>query len=314
MDYHARARAILVTARSQRIGESLQIPDPVQSARCTICHSPAETLPASAFEKGIKPDFAVSCETCHGPAEGWLRSHTRKDFSHADRVGDGMRDLRNLYVRAGVCVACHQNLDPEVLAAGHPELIFEFDGQTQAEPPHWREHVDRSGAQTWLIGQAVALREMSWQMQRQPDPQSEKRLSALIWLLGKVAEQTPGLPKISAPVELDYSSVTKRADELARHAAAIPWNQQMADNCIHLLAGSGDEFTSPQPDEIRRAELLALALDRVLPATTLEEDRRTHAAGAVRSLFSEVDSTDAFDRIRFADSLRELSTILNRGP
>lgn len=41
-----------------------------------------------------------------------------------------MRDLRNLYARANACVACHQNVDPEILKAGHPELVFELDRQS----------------------------------------------------------------------------------------------------------------------------------------------------------------------------------------
>ena len=40
------------------------------------------------------------------------------------RVGAGMRDLRNFYVRANTCVACHQNVDQELRTAGHPLLTF----------------------------------------------------------------------------------------------------------------------------------------------------------------------------------------------
>jgi len=81
----------------------------------------------------------VSCENCHGPAENWLRAHTRSDWTHADRTFAGMRDLKNLYVRANNCVACHQTVELPLLKAGHPELIFELDGQSVSEPKHWRK-------------------------------------------------------------------------------------------------------------------------------------------------------------------------------
>jgi hypothetical protein len=89
----------------------------------------------------------VSGGSCHGPAEAWLRSHTRSDLTHADRVASGMRDLRSLYHRANACVACHQTLEPEIVAVGrHPVLYFELDGQAHSQPKHWREPAaDRSG-------------------------------------------------------------------------------------------------------------------------------------------------------------------------
>jgi len=81
-----------------------------------------------------------------------------------------MRDLKNLYVRANTCVACHQTVATPLLKAGHPELIFELDGQCVSQPRHWREKTNWNGAQAWLIGQAVALREMSWQLSREAEP------------------------------------------------------------------------------------------------------------------------------------------------
>ncbi|MDB6039794.1 MAG: hypothetical protein JWM99_3635, partial [Verrucomicrobiales bacterium] len=110
----------------------------------------------------------VSCENCHGRAEPWIRSHTRTDLGHAERTNLGIRDLRDIYVRANKCVACHQNLDGQILAAGHPELIFELDGQAASQPRHWREKLDHG--QLWLEGQAVALREMSWQLTDSKQP------------------------------------------------------------------------------------------------------------------------------------------------
>ncbi|MGZ8938209.1 MAG: hypothetical protein ACXW32_03245, partial [Limisphaerales bacterium] len=68
------------------------------------------------------------------------------------------------YNRANACVACHQVLDPRLLAAGHPELIFELDGQTSAMPRHWLEKDEQYRQKGWLTGQAAALREVTAQM------------------------------------------------------------------------------------------------------------------------------------------------------
>ena len=65
-----------------------------------------------------------------------------------DRTAAGMRDLQNLYVRANICVACHQNVDADILKAGHPELIFELDGKSVAEPKHWSAEKNGNGAQS----------------------------------------------------------------------------------------------------------------------------------------------------------------------
>ena len=113
--HHERPFATLTTARSERLAETLKISDPTQSARCTVCHAPMQTVPAERRADAVKISDGVSCENCHGPAENWIRSHTRKDYTHADRINAGMRDLQNLYVRANTCVACHQNVDADIL-------------------------------------------------------------------------------------------------------------------------------------------------------------------------------------------------------
>src|SRR5476649_2280694 len=99
-----------------------------------------------------------------------------------------MRDLRNAYVRANTCVACHQVLDADILKAGHPELIFELDGQTASEPRHWKEKEAWFGPNAWLVGQAVALREISMQLSK--DDADNSSLAAqqrtLVWLMSHV--------------------------------------------------------------------------------------------------------------------------------
>src|SRR6185503_19455634 len=136
----------------------------------------------------------VSCESCHGGAQSWLLSHTRTDYNHADRIAAGMRELHDLRSRAQACVACHEYIDPAIVKAGHPVLTFELDGQMVTQPRHWREPADFYGPRAWLVGQAVALQELSWRL-AQGEPADRDRWAALVWLLEKVSPIDENLPK-----------------------------------------------------------------------------------------------------------------------
>ncbi len=191
-DFHARSYAVLTDARSARIADTLGISPAQTSNRCTVCHSPFQSVTPVQLGPDARPDEGVSCESCHGAAETWLRGHTRKDWTYATRVSAGMRDLRSFYVRANTCVACHQNLDAEILKAGHPGLTFELDGQSVAEPKHWNDDDPLSGLRAWLVGQAIALREMSWALSKTAAPIGNEvsRSNGLAWLLAKATIPT----------------------------------------------------------------------------------------------------------------------------
>jgi hypothetical protein len=300
--HHARPYATLETARSERLAEDLRIGNPTQSARCTVCHAPFATVPADRLGHDAQVTEGVSCETCHGPAENWLRSHTRLDYTHADRVAAGMRDLNNLYVRANTCVACHQNLDPEIRAAGHPELIFEMDGQCVTMPRHW--HEEHSGAQSWFVGQAAAAREMSWQLANEPSTSRElvERWSGLVWVLEAQAQTTMNL---LSPSHEDFVHAQARYDRLAKQFADPALSQLDPAKAVGWLAGSADAFTQPNVSKTlaaRRAERLVLALDRLLPDLG---GARTNAVvnESLNKLFVDAQSPPDFEPKRFAKDL-----------
>ena len=148
------------------------------------------------------------------------------------RVSAGMRDLRSYYVRANTCVACHQNIDADIIKAGHPELVFELDGQSVSEPKHWRDDDPAGGPRAWLVGQAVALREMSWMLAKQntTDADNNARWHALVWLLAKATANETRLQAIESPGATasrdSFATVQRQADLLARQAAAIPWDDR----------------------------------------------------------------------------------------
>lgn len=304
-DFHSRAFATLTTARSARLGEVLKMGSPKTDARCTSCHAPFQTVPSTQQRKRLDATAGVSCETCHGPAESWLRSHTRSDFTHVDRVNAGMRDLKNLYVRANSCVACHQNVSSNLLAAGHPELIFELDGQSVSEPKHWSESTNWSGAQTWLVGQAVALREMSWELSKTPnDEKLRQKWSGLFWLLAKIQDG-----QISAA--LGANEVQKWSDDLARKAAEREWSPELTRKILHSLANTRDDFQTkdlPQPIQARRAERLVLAMDRLVLAS--DNKLKPAVESELNELFSLVQSLPDFDPAKFAQALGSFSNKL----
>ena len=322
-DFHTRAYAILTDARSARMAESLRLPAAAQeSPRCTVCHSPFQSVP-SARLLPAHPDEGVSCESCHSAAESWLRGHTRKDWTYAMRVTAGMRDLKSFYVRANTCVACHQNLDSDILKAGHPELTFELDGQSVAEPKHWRDDPS-SGLRAWLVGQAVALREMSWALSKNqmPDAEATARWKGLAWLLSKVTSNQTDLPLIDQASATTspalYANVQEQSDVLARRAAEHRFSDEVARQLLQALAATDSEFVASKETStdllFRRAQRLVLALDRLSVALSRESPDLTRDR-ALNQLFDDVRSRADFQPQRLAEHLRSFrGTIRPSGP
>jgi len=312
-DFHARAYAILTNARSARIAETLGLPVAQESNRCTVCHSPFQSVAATRLAPTAHPDEGVSCESCHGAAESWLRGHTRKDWNYAMRVTAGMRDLKSFYVRANTCVACHQNLDSDIAKAGHPELTFELDGQSVAEPKHWRDDDPSSGLRAWLVGQAVALREMSWALSKNetPDAEATAKWKGLAWLLAKATAQQPDLPRIDQPTGTTssavFSSAQEQADLLARRAAESRLSNDFAQQLLRELAATDSEFVISKETShdllFRRAQRLVLALGRLSNAVS-SEPPGTAKDPELTQLFDDVRSRADFQAPRFVEHVR----------
>ena len=315
-DFHTKAFAILTDARSARIAEGVGGGEAMANARCTVCHSPFQTVSQTRLAPGMHPDEGVSCETCHGAAGSWLRGHTRTDWTYAMRVSAGMHDLRNLYVRANTCVACHQNIDNDLLKAGHPTLVFELDSQSVNEPKHWRDDDAWSGARAWLVGQAVALREAAWRSRTDPEPAADAQETsmALAWLLPKVTSSQPTLPKIFEPDSSDLEPVQRQADELARAAANWNPNIDSTTSILHALAATGSEFvvtnkTAAQP-LFYRARRLVFALDRLSAAVNQNRATSLKLDKELNALREDVGQHYGFDASAFAEHLRAFGSKL----
>ncbi len=310
-DFHSRAYATLVTPRSQRIAESLGIKSATEDTRCTICHAPLAALPPGNLDSTASATEGVSCENCHGGAERWLRGHTRPDWSYADRVHAGMRDLRSAFVRANTCVACHQVIDPALVKAGHPELTFELDGQDASEPRHWKEKTDSFGPKAWLTGQAVALREISRQISRERSANQDLRTeqSALVWLLSSLGVFIES-PATEAAKGKESEYYEAWSNDLAQSTSGHEWKSTMTGDGLAALSATSASFTDnsvPLAEREVRAERLVLGLDRLFKSLHPEPSAPGHAE--LSALFDAVQDRDQFDAQKFASLLQKFANV-----
>jgi len=312
-DRHVFAAGILGKGTSLKIAEALGIGDPAKAAQCTVCHSPMEAVPAArlAAEMKSNPDRGVSCEACHGAAGEWLRFHTRKDVTYQQILATGLRDMIDIAGRANACVACHLNLDESIRHAGHPELFFELAGQALAEPPHYVDERPSLGPRSWLTGQAVALREMSWKLAAKRDERLFVRWRALVWLLQMTEPGRKGLPAGE-----DFSAMQSAADRLARQAAQDLWTGTRVSSLLKQYASSHGEFGDGKADRTelrRRAEVLVPSIDRLWAALKKESgivspevDKDLDAASVLAR------QQDDFEPAQFAAALSQLDAALGR--
>jgi hypothetical protein len=161
-DAHFKAYRNLDSPIAQRMGRLLGIDNVAASPKCLACHS----LSVAPEQKARDFDLeGVSCESCHGPASAWLVPHTLKGATTEKSVALGMFDIRDPANRSEKCLSCHlgtaeHDVDHRMIAAGHPDLVFELDSYSAIEPAHWKPAADPyHGVRLWAVGQAIQLRE-----------------------------------------------------------------------------------------------------------------------------------------------------------
>ncbi len=169
-DPHSMAFNSLRTDTAMLMTKGLHIKEPPhEAARCLACHAVA-TSP-DRLAKGFALSEGVSCEVCHGAAEHWLGPHVRDDWKNLTAIQKtdyGMRDTKSLYGRTQMCAECHVGsdgriVDHDLIAVGHPPLMFEMTAYHDSLPKHWNPKRDTSQdpahkALMWLMGQAVTPR------------------------------------------------------------------------------------------------------------------------------------------------------------
>ena len=162
-DKHAKAYATLTNEKLKsgvspsKIATNLKIAKAEASDKCLVCHA----VDVKPELRGPKFDISegVHCDGCHGPAEKWLEPHAEKGWTHEQSVKLGMYDTKSFLLRAEKCVSCHLQIDAEMVAAGHPDLLaFELDTFSATMPPHWRDKGTWAGTKAWATGQVTAAR------------------------------------------------------------------------------------------------------------------------------------------------------------
>jgi hypothetical protein len=159
LDPHARAYETLLRVQAQAIAKNLWAGKALahEAPRCLKCHVDPN------YERA-RPNFrrqdGVGCESCHGASESWLHDHYRPGWQRR-----GMNDTRDLPGRARTCADCHvgvpgNEVDHDLIAAGHPALRFEFATYFANLPPHWDVLQDKAKpdfeARAWVAGQLVS--------------------------------------------------------------------------------------------------------------------------------------------------------------
>jgi hypothetical protein len=160
-DKHAKATEVLSNPVSLRMAKILGIGNPSTEQKCLTCHG--VDVPAQQRAKSYTAE-GVSCEACHGPASGWLGPHTTRGWTHEQSVAAGMYDTKDLVRRTEKCASCHiggadKSVDHEMIAAGHPDLVFDLEAFSAAMPRHWRDDDPWQTVRAWSVGQIVQLRE-----------------------------------------------------------------------------------------------------------------------------------------------------------
>ena len=311
-DPHDDASATLTNGRSKAMARQLGIENAAESKSCTICHSPMRQVPPSrlaAPPEGHPVDSGVSCASCHGPAENWLLSHTRPDFPKDALARLGMRQLGSAYQRANNCVACHQNLSDELVDAKHPALVFELDGLLVAEPKHWREEKGFSNAKTWLVGQAVALRETAAQASRQPGERRTAEIEAIRALLKATGTGWDDAGK----------DLVRSADEFAKRISGAPMSHDQSRAILFKLLGDRTPFQADAFSVVARelrswaigcyAERLTLAMDRLNQSLVASGQQRVIAKDLLDALFDAAKPPASFDAATADEFVEKLDRV-----
>ncbi len=166
-DEHAKAYAVLLEPRSQRIARNLGLADAHTAKICLDCH--ADNVAENLRGRQFQISDGVGCEGCHGGGQRWLGAHVAGLTPTAELQKLGMFPTEDPVARAGLCLSCHLGDDTRfvthrIMGAGHPRLAFELDTFTEIQPAHYQVDDDyrrrkavASGVQTWAIGQAMAV-------------------------------------------------------------------------------------------------------------------------------------------------------------
>jgi hypothetical protein len=163
-DPHARAFEVLQSEAATEIARRLGAGAATEDQSCLSCH----TGRRPGVEEG--PRFTlgegVGCESCHGPASNWIGPHARGLYHYDEILKAGLYPTADAAERARQCLRCHGpgRVRHELIAAGHPALLFDLAAYSRLQPAHFVVDSDYrqrkrplSEAATWGIGASLTL-------------------------------------------------------------------------------------------------------------------------------------------------------------
>jgi len=349
-DRHAKAYDSLLTERGLRIARLLgMVQGPATAAswlenarqpeRCLDCH--ALKLPG---EPKLKPGDGVSCEACHGPAGPWLTQHTERGWEPAKSIALGMRETMDPGKAADICLGCHfgtatRTVDHEMLAAGHPSLVFELDAFSANMPVHWRENSSnrrwfRGGA--WAAGQAVALRESAQRMAR--DARERAWLDFSVYECSSCHHdlrqpswrqergypgRRPGTPPLDTSQQALFALLARAvapaesgrvAENVLERIRATSLDEETVRGLQHAIVDQAEPLAFAG---FRTAQQTAWALDALAVARqgllSGREDDQDPLRLRIGALFGLLRDAAAYDPARFAAAVRALRPALPSG-
>jgi hypothetical protein len=233
LDPHRNAFLALFDCRSESIRRNLgrELP-PSEDPLCLSCHGQADSPEAvrslgtidcessGSISLMIGPS-GVGCEDCHGAAGPWIDLHYREGWPERfPEAASTMRSLAPTVDRASVCLRCHvgsglaQEVNHDLIAAGHPRLNFELVSFSDRMPRHW----DQEATEDERRGLGLPER----------DPAGE-------WAIGQVASLRSTLDVLAA-----------RSDETAEGPADPPWpefSEYACYSCHHALVDGGLHYS-----------------------------------------------------------------------
>jgi len=333
-DKHSKAYATLTNEKLKsgvspsKIAQNLKIAKATESSKCLVCHA----VDVKPELRGPKFDISegVHCDGCHGPAEKWLEPHAEKGWTHEKSVAVGMYDTKSMLLRGEKCVSCHLQIEAEMVAAGHPDLLaFELDTFSAQMPPHWRDKGTFASTKAWATGQVLSLREAAKQLADRSGASGAllNDANGKVQGHGAVVKVLFGTvdPAVQKSVETDLAALTEavgKADKAkiastaknlqstmqaqAAKVANREFDAAQTKKLLGDLSAGGDTIGAVGP---RAAEQAAMAMDRLYSAYSKSPGQKADpAAGkALDAMFATLDDPKKFDAKAFSGAAKTFS-------
>ena len=293
-----------------KIGANLKIADVTKDQRCTVCH--ALPVPANLQGEAFKLAEGNTCNSCHGPSEKWRLPHEKKEWTAEQRKkfpthdallkGVGIYDTKVLMARAQMCVGCHLSIDADLVAAGHPQPVFELDYYQEIENKHWTDPTGWFTVKLWTAGQAACVRDALMQLANRASANAPEALmtdawnqAMSHWTMLQLASQAGGFKGDISGIE---SAMKTLAGAKGKDAAAAKAGAEAA-------AKLADSVEGYAPD--RKA---AGAILQAVATSTIYADAGMHGARqqafAVYSLYNAIARNESLKNEAMDEAIGKL--------